>query len=235
MAPGLPQLAFLPDSDTLTILTDDSRLTHLSISSASRPLATQLRAPVESFALDRSGNYAAATLSDGSGTLYDAAVLRMTPPAEAAPRVQRMPPHELLRTGDDATLESGAGSECSGSADERIEVPMTELGGKGGMQQFDRVKLKKLLNAYGEYPHKYRLLIWEFLLQLPRNRDAFDALASRGLHPCAQNLSQRCASNALHSTVCPSCKPVLPTCLDVFGQSMLRAGIPLEMNGWPST
>lgn len=32
---------------------------------------------------------------------------------------------------------------------------------------------QELLLAYGEYPAKYRLVIWEFLLQIPHNSGAY--------------------------------------------------------------
>lgn len=33
--------------------------------------------------------------------------------------------------------------------------------------------LQELLLTYGEYPAKYRLLVWDFLLRLPHNSEAF--------------------------------------------------------------
>ncbi len=33
--------------------------------------------------------------------------------------------------------------------------------------------LQELLLAYGEYPAKYRLLVWDFLLRLPHKSEAF--------------------------------------------------------------
>eukprot|EP00803_Ostreobium_quekettii_P008125 evm.model.scf_877.4 EVM.evm.TU.scf_877.4 scf_877:37147-47291(+) len=55
----------------------------------------------------------------------------------------------------------------------------------------NRRRLRTLLEAFGEYPAKYRLLIWEFLLQIPANGEAFEALSSKGLHPSFSALSQR--------------------------------------------
>lgn len=37
-------------------------------------------------------------------------------------------------------------------------------------------KLKSLLRAQGEYPERYRLLIWRFLLRIPENRELYAAL-----------------------------------------------------------
>ena len=38
--------------------------------------------------------------------------------------------------------------------------------------------LQELLLAYGEYPAKYRLLVWDFLLRLPHNSEAFQVPTS---------------------------------------------------------
>jgi hypothetical protein len=43
-------------------------------------------------------------------------------------------------------------------------------------------KLAGLLKRYGCYPDKYRTHIWRFLLQLPRNTPAYEALAAKGTH-----------------------------------------------------
>eukprot|EP00198_Chlamydomonas_reinhardtii_P012485 XP_001701822.1 centriole proteome protein [Chlamydomonas reinhardtii] len=52
----------------------------------------------------------------------------------------------------------------------------------------DRSRLESLLEAFGEYPAKYRLLIWDYLLQLPHNTSAFSALAGLGAHPAFKDL-----------------------------------------------
>lgn len=52
-------------------------------------------------------------------------------------------------------------------------------------------KLKSLLDSYGEYPTKYRLLCWRFLLQLPENHDAFAILANKEIHPAFVGLTDR--------------------------------------------
>ncbi|GBF94025.1 hypothetical protein Rsub_07293 [Raphidocelis subcapitata] len=56
-----------------------------------------------------------------------------------------------------------------------------------------RARLEEMLVTYGEYPPRYRLLIWEHLLALPRNTAAFRALEDRGAHPAFVSLPQRMA------------------------------------------
>lgn len=52
-------------------------------------------------------------------------------------------------------------------------------------------KLKSLLRAYGAFPDKHRLTIWRFLMQLPENVDAHDALWRKGTHPSFASLHER--------------------------------------------
>ncbi|MEW5298376.1 MAG: hypothetical protein WDW36_001506 [Sanguina aurantia] len=47
----------------------------------------------------------------------------------------------------------------------------------------NRGRLTTLLEAFGEYPAKYRRAVWDFLLALPHNESAHKALASQGPHP----------------------------------------------------
>ena len=52
-------------------------------------------------------------------------------------------------------------------------------------------KLRTLLDSYGEYPAKYRLLCWRFLLQLPENHDQFALLANKETHAAFGGLGDR--------------------------------------------
>ncbi|TPX37151.1 hypothetical protein SmJEL517_g01058 [Synchytrium microbalum] len=52
-------------------------------------------------------------------------------------------------------------------------------------------RLRKFLDHYGVYPERYRTLIWRFLLKLPENREAFDVLMSRGIHPAVKDFRKR--------------------------------------------
>lgn len=58
-------------------------------------------------------------------------------------------------------------------------------------------KLKSLLRAQGEYPERYRLLIWRFLLRIPENRDLYGALTQA----TSRHRSGRCHPDRCSSTV----------------------------------
>ena len=53
-----------------------------------------------------------------------------------------------------------------------------------------RPELKHLLDTYGEYPSKYRVLIWRTLLSLPLNKGAYRALRKQGVHSTFENLEE---------------------------------------------
>eukprot|EP00941_MAST-03F_sp_MAST-3F-sp1_P000122 g122.t1 len=57
--------------------------------------------------------------------------------------------------------------------------------------EVNETALLRLLKCHGEFPRKHRLLCWRFLLRLPENRIAFDALSSRGLHTAFRSLPER--------------------------------------------
>ena len=57
--------------------------------------------------------------------------------------------------------------------------------------QFNIPKLKRMLKQYGEFPEKYRPLTWKYLLRLPLNREAFQGLLNRGVHPAFKTLHKR--------------------------------------------
>ena len=48
-----------------------------------------------------------------------------------------------------------------------------------------------MLRHFGEYPEKYRTLIWRYLLSLPLNKSAFEGLIRQGPHPSFQALHKR--------------------------------------------
>lgn len=51
--------------------------------------------------------------------------------------------------------------------------------------------LQSLLKTFGEYPDRYRLLIWRFLMRLPENRESFRNLVAKGVHPAFADLHER--------------------------------------------
>ncbi|CAD5117568.1 DgyrCDS6328 [Dimorphilus gyrociliatus] len=53
------------------------------------------------------------------------------------------------------------------------------------------LRLKRILQHYGEYPAKYRVFIWRQLLKLPENHEAYSSLITKGIHPSYNNLHEK--------------------------------------------
>jgi len=49
-------------------------------------------------------------------------------------------------------------------------------------QELDVKRLMPILREFGEYPEKYRMLIWSTILKLPANKNAYTALTSKVTH-----------------------------------------------------
>lgn len=52
-------------------------------------------------------------------------------------------------------------------------------------------RLASSLKCNGSYPRKYRVLVWRFLLRLPKNEDAFMVLVKKGKHPSFAQLREQ--------------------------------------------
>jgi hypothetical protein len=52
-------------------------------------------------------------------------------------------------------------------------------------------KLLKMVHEFGEFPSKYRFLIWRFMLSLPHNKEGFENLIAPGVHEAYINLHER--------------------------------------------
>jgi hypothetical protein len=55
--------------------------------------------------------------------------------------------------------------------------------------KINRAELRNVLFGFGEFPARYRLLIWRHLLKIPENESSFRALLDRGRHPSVSQLS----------------------------------------------
>ena len=221
LSPGsaVVQIDFVPGSTMLAVLTADSRLTTLDAISGTVASCIHSSGAAEAFALEAHGNYAAIISSTGTLALYDLAAARAAfSQANSSPGqeqvVSRIEHYELcthvtasdgaatqavdaenlqhnatdaVAAASSAAHKSQSGPRCKVTA----ELPLAQPGVSG--PKFDVQRMKKLLNANGQYPHQHRLMVWEGLLALPRNREAHALLAEKGRHPAAEALTEQCA------------------------------------------
>lgn len=60
-----------------------------------------------------------------------------------------------------------------------------------GSRQMLKLRFRRMLSVNNEYPLKYRPIIWELLMDLPQNANAFGVLVKKGLHTCTLEFEQR--------------------------------------------
>eukprot|EP00798_Chlamydomonas_sp_ICE-L_P022282 gene22282-29358_t len=102
------------------------------------------------------------------------------PLAQPAPPFPRGKPPTVRRTTSPVTV-TGPPPPPRRSAAPPPKLYKAPL--EAGEEGMNHQRLGAMLSTTGEYPAKYRLLIWDFLLRLPHNGDAFKSLASKPLHP----------------------------------------------------
>ncbi|GMH35330.1 hypothetical protein BSKO_03198 [Bryopsis sp. KO-2023] len=86
------------------------------------------------------------------------------------------------------THRTGGGKAKKTNTMDPSQLRVARLDAMG--QKVNKNRLQGLLEAFGEYPERYRLLVWEFLLEIPHNGPAFEVLANRGLHPAFQQMGK---------------------------------------------
>ncbi|KAG3120410.1 hypothetical protein PI124_g3676 [Phytophthora idaei] len=70
--------------------------------------------------------------------------------------------------------------------------PLTRPPGQLTAQEIEvnRKRLVGSLKVNGMFPRKYRVLVWRFLLRLPKNEEAFRSLVAKGKHPVFVRLKE---------------------------------------------
>ena len=74
----------------------------------------------------------------------------------------------------------------------------------------DSARLRRILMQYGEYPDKFRSIIWRSLLDTPRNKAAYAALLEKGIHPAYKDIEKQFT---IHSAVTLKSLKRLLSCL----------------------
>jgi hypothetical protein len=84
---------------------------------------------------------------------------------------------------DDATTRVVNSQRRAARQRRKMRQKLTSETNPVSESRLSRPRLAKLLRTYGRFPSKYRLTVWKFLLNVPGNAEAFEALCTRGLHP----------------------------------------------------
>ena len=80
-------------------------------------------------------------------------------------------------------------SSSSSREDDPFSMPLFELAALTPKEkQVNDKKLRSFLQLHGEFPSRYRPLIWRFLLRLPENSECFKSLVLKGPHEGYESL-----------------------------------------------
>ena len=101
-----------------------------------------------------------------------------------------------IRPASTASVKSSVAKSVSSEKNDEAEVQIMSEKERQELEQTNpsdlRLKdLRNLLQKYGEFPDKYRLSIWQTILQLPNNEDSFAKLAGKGIHPAYSTLNEK--------------------------------------------
>ena len=75
--------------------------------------------------------------------------------------------------------------------DENFQADYKLSGSSTLKAEFNMPKVKSMLKQFSEYPDKYRFLTWKHLLGLGLNKEAFQGLLRKGVHPAFKTLHRR--------------------------------------------
>lgn len=88
-----------------------------------------------------------------------------------------------------ANQHQSSSSSSSSREDDPFSMPLFELAALTPKEkQVNDKKLRSFLQLHGEFPSRYRPLIWRFLLRLPENSQCFKSLVLKGPHEGYESL-----------------------------------------------
>lgn len=91
---------------------------------------------------------------------------------------------------------------CASTSVARVTAARDQITSKAEVEHnmrtcMDSLRLRRILMQYGEYPDRYRSIIWKSLLNTPRNKAAYAALVDMGVHQVFQEIEKQFT---IHST-----------------------------------
>ena len=193
-ATGAYKALFIRDSYNVLVLCNDGTTRILDIAQHNKFVSifaqTGNRYFGESFAVDSRATYMLTTTSDGMMRLYDFRIMTS--------RMKAIESLQATQHGIDSSMImkelNGQNKEDmseSKSTHKKKAMPSahtkkknvtsdhtnSEMGNSPRDIRLSKIKLDALLKTHGEFPAKYRCMIWRFLLEVPLNKAAFSIVS----------------------------------------------------------
>lgn len=184
---GAQQVAFIPQvfdggaNKILAILSSDCVFYLLDIESISVLHSIRNESSgIRKFVVSPTGKYFLCILQLGEVNIYNTSYLM-----ELACNARGDQPckKELPCTSTHKCMDSATPSKTE--IEQKMKICM------------DSARLRRILMQYGEYPDKYRSIIWRSLLNTPNNRDAYSSLLDKGIHSVYKDIEKQFT---IHST-----------------------------------
>lgn len=178
--PGAQQVAFVPQvfdggaNKILAILSSDCILYMLDLESMAVLHSIRNESSgIRKFVVSPTGKYFLCILQLGEVNIYNTSyVMDM-----ACNATCDQPKKELPSTSAHRCMPTEAPLKTE--IEQRMRICM------------DSARLRRILMQYGEYPDKFRSIIWSSLLNTPRNRDAYSSLVDKGIHPVYTDIEKQ--------------------------------------------
>ncbi|CAL4062158.1 unnamed protein product, partial [Meganyctiphanes norvegica] len=190
-AANVQQVAFLPHihptyQQVLAILNTSGNLTIIDFNTSTKlKNVRSQRFKIESFTFSTDGGLLALTYCSGSTKVYGIQALFPSQNTDSQDVMAAQNPGclevEFTIVKDQAEIEGQRERKEEGK--HKIEEQNKEL-----KKLLDRNKWYSILQEYGQYPSKYRQMIWVSSLDLPRNYKVFSLLLKKGIHTAFENL-----------------------------------------------
>lgn len=194
------QVAFIPQvfdggaNKVLAILSSDCVLHFLDMESQTIIHSVTESSGIKKFVVSPTGKYFVCILQLGEVNIYKTShVLEMshipvTVEVRRSEVTKKEAPSTSMQRERSGTVGMPDDKKCSPSKFE-VEQKMRTC--------MDSARLRRILMQYGEYPVKFRAVIWRSLLNTPRNRNGYTALVEKGIHRTYRDIEKQFT---IHST-----------------------------------
>lgn len=189
---GALQIAFIPQmfdggaNKILAILGSDCSLYLLNLESLNivytiMPDSSGIR----KFTVSPTGKYFVCILQQGEVNIYNSSFVMDLAKNVTSESITKN--KDLATTSSQkCCIQEHAKSRSKAAVEQKMKICM------------DSARLRRILMQYGEYPDKFRSIIWRSLLDTPRNKSAYTALIDKGIHPSYKDIEKQFT---IHSSV----------------------------------
>lgn len=197
---GAQQIAFIPQvfdggaNKILAMLSSDCTLNLLDLESLTLIYSINPESSgIRKFVVSNTGKYFLCILQMGEVNIYNSSFVMDVSKNNFIQEIKSEIPS--TSTHKCATHNN---STTKGEVEQKMKICM------------DSARLRRIIMQYGEYPDKFRSIIWKSLLDTPRNKVAYGALIDKGVHPVYKDIEKQFT---IHSSVTLKSLKRLLSCL----------------------